>query len=90
MNLKRVRPYILLLLATTFVAPAFYVALNEPRFTCDRCRTSLVLLKGGFRSWGVTYCYGFQPQPGGGEKHFYHFPKFYRNDIRGLLQKEQQ
>jgi hypothetical protein len=81
---KRIHPYLWLLLVGCILLGASYVASQDPHFTCDRCRTSFTLLKGGYRSIGVYYCHGFQPESDGGEDHFYHWPKFYWNDLRGL------
>lgn len=57
----------LVLLAGLFLGAA-YLASQRPKFRCDRCTTQLILLEGGYRTWGVSYCH--------------HAPKFFHFDIR--------
>jgi hypothetical protein len=64
-------------------------AYEKPKLSVDRCSARLMLLRGGYRSWGVDYCYGFQIRNDGSEKHFYHWPRFTHADVRQMFRTSQ-
>jgi len=51
-----------------------------------KCVVGVAFRKPLWRSWQVRFCHGYQFTPDGKEKHFYHFPKFYHNDVAKLLE----
>lgn len=81
------KPAIILAVSATVVLSIGWLANQRPMVKVDRCAARFIMLKDGYRVWGVYYCHGFQRQADGSEKHFYHRPVFFHADVEKLLKE---
>lgn len=73
-----------------------YVAWQQPKVWCNKQWAGVALLRGGYRSWTVSFCdgqtwldntgklYPVVVTTNGYRKGFYRFPKFNHVDVRKL------
>lgn len=70
---------------------------QQPKVWCNRQWAGVALLKGGYRSWTISFCDGFlggiETQPvvvtaTGYRKGYYHWPKFDHVDVREFIPPE--
>lgn len=59
-----------------------YVRSQQGSVILNEQHVRLVLLKKGYRCYGLDYSHGFQLQTNGKQKNLWHWPKWHHRDLR--------
>jgi len=96
------RKWIALVLSAAWLliaAAAGYVATQQPQFPFTAEHVGVLLFKGGYRGWWISFCDGWQRVDGRWRpvtidverqsiRYGYHWPHFHHSDIRPYLRAQ--
>jgi hypothetical protein len=77
-------PMTLWILAGCGILWLSYLLSQRPKVSLNSQSATLMLLRGGYRSWSISYSEGLQSQPDGTWKNLWRRPRFHHCDVRRL------